>query len=112
MFHILIDAVVSYLTYSILQQNSHLLFEEVITEEESRFVEGTVVYTTRKVRFSSTVNLILIPTIKSMSNFKNEIWYKDEDYMVFKNDVIFERRLNKIYKDKINDEEIGMDIGM
>lgn len=111
MFHILIDAVVSYLTYSILQQNSHLLFEEVITEEESRFVEGTV-HTTRKVRFSSTVNLILIPTIKSMSSFKNEIWYKDEDYMIFKNDVVFERKLNKIYKEKINDEEIGMDIGI
>ena len=47
-----------------------------------------------------------------MSSFKNEIWYKDEDYMIFKNDVVFERKLNKIYKEKINDEEIGMDIGI
>ena len=114
MFHILIDAIVSYLTYNILKQNSHLLFEEII-EDDATFVQGTVstnIYTVRKVRFSSTVNLILIPTVKSMDRFKQDIWYNDEDYNLFKNDLIFERKLNNICKEKISHEEVGMDIGI
>ena len=57
----------------------------------------------KHVTFNNTVSVILIPTHKSLNNIsENKLWYNDNDYKSFKNEIINENRRNRIMNDYKN----------
>jgi hypothetical protein len=57
----------------------------------------------KNVTFNNTVSVILIPTHKSLNNIsENKLWYNDDDYQCFKNEIINENRWNRIINNYIN----------
>ena len=57
----------------------------------------------KNVTFNNKVTVILIPTHRSLNNIsENKLWYNNDDYQCFKNEIINENRLNLVINDYKN----------